>query len=160
MFKILTFKERKKDNPDYKIILPNLSRRILEKEFWTNIVKPERIKPDSEDLKKRTAELSEKIQKLESGYNLVPLPAVKIDIDNLWIDALIESIKLGQHNEIMINKIKTRIGGDDSKFIGKVIERVRVMQAESQEGSTTAQPTSQPSLPQGGENSLGARLGR
>jgi hypothetical protein len=76
-----------------------------------------------------------------------------------WIDALIESIKLGQHNETMINEIKTRIG-DDSKFIGKVIERVRVMQTESQEGSTTAQPTSQPSLPRGGENLLGSQVGR
>ena len=76
-----------------------------------------------------------------------------------WIDALIESIKLGQHNETMINEIKTRIG-DNSKFIGKVIERVRVMQTESQEGSTTAQPTSQPSSPRVGENPLGARLER
>ena len=80
-----------------------------------------------------------------------------------WIDALIESIKLGQHNETMFNEIKTCIEtriGDDPKFIGKVIEKVKVMQTESQERSTTAQPTSQPSSPLGEERLGGGILGK
>ena len=58
--------------------------------------------------------------------DLEPQPELKIEINNFikkYIDALIESIYLGDYSLEMVEKIKTFIG-DDLKFVEKVNERV------------------------------------
>ena len=76
--------------------------------------------------------------------NLEPQLKLKTEINNFikkHIDALIESIYLGDYSLEMVEKIKTFIG-DDSKFIEKVKE-IRMRPPFLEPNSTYANPAGQ-----------------